>query len=80
MIKSTEKTVKVSALKPFDGNPRRNSENAFNRLKRSLSESGDHQPIIATKRPVCHWRKRSSFFRGMFRLTCRNATRVAIGG
>jgi hypothetical protein len=49
MIKWTEKTVKVSALKPFERNPRRISEEAFSRLKRSLEESGYHQRIIATK-------------------------------
>jgi ParB-like chromosome segregation protein Spo0J len=49
MIKWTEKSVKVSALKPFERNPRRISQEAFNRLKKSLSENGYHQRIIVTK-------------------------------
>ena len=38
-----------SALSRLERNPRRASENAFNRLKRSISESGCHQRIIAAK-------------------------------
>jgi ParB-like chromosome segregation protein Spo0J len=49
MIKSTEKTVRVSVLKPFERKLRRISEDAFSRLKKSLQESGYHQRIIATK-------------------------------
>jgi len=49
MIKWAEKTVKVSALKPFERNPRRIGEDAFDRLKKSLSENGYHQRIITTK-------------------------------
>lgn len=49
MIKWSEKTVKVSDLKPFERNPRRISQDAFNRLKKGLAENGYHQRIIATK-------------------------------
>jgi site-specific DNA-methyltransferase (adenine-specific) len=49
VIKWSEKTVKVSDLKPFERNPRRISQDAFNRLKKSLAENGYHQRIIATK-------------------------------
>jgi len=45
MFKWSEKTVKVSALKPFECNPRRISEDAFNRLKKNLSESGCRSQI-----------------------------------
>lgn len=48
MIKWTEKTVKVSALRPFERNPRKISETDFERLKKSLQENGYHQRIIAT--------------------------------
>lgn len=48
MIKWSEKTVKVSALKPFERNPRKISEADFERLKKSLHENGYHQRIIAT--------------------------------
>jgi hypothetical protein len=41
--------VNVSALNPFVRNPRRIRENAYKRLQKSLSESGYHQRIIATK-------------------------------
>jgi hypothetical protein len=40
MIKWTEKTVKVSALKPFERNPRKISEADYGRLKKSLTENG----------------------------------------
>jgi hypothetical protein len=43
------KNIKVSVLKPFERNPRRISEDAFNQLKKSFSESFYHQRIIATE-------------------------------
>jgi hypothetical protein len=49
MIKWTEKTVKVSALKPFERNPRKISEADYARLKKSLTENGYHQRVLATK-------------------------------
>ena len=49
MIKWTEKTVKVSALKPFERNPRKISEADYDRLKRSLTENGYHQRVLAMK-------------------------------
>jgi ParB-like chromosome segregation protein Spo0J len=48
MIKWTEKLVKVKDLKPFERNPRKISEQDFERPKKSLSENGYHQRIIAT--------------------------------
>ncbi len=49
MIKWTEKNVKVSALKPFERNPRKISESDFERLKKSLQQNGYHQRILAMK-------------------------------
>jgi hypothetical protein len=49
MLKWTEKTVKVKDLKPYERNPRRISEEAYGRLKKSLADNGYHQRIIATK-------------------------------
>jgi len=49
MIKWTERTVKVKDLKPYERNPRRISQDAFNRLKKSLTKNGYHQRIIASK-------------------------------
>jgi hypothetical protein len=49
MIKWSEKTVKGSALKPFERNPRKISEAHYERLKRSLKENGYHQRVLATK-------------------------------
>jgi ParB-like chromosome segregation protein Spo0J len=41
--------IKVLVLKAFERNPRRISEDAFNQLKKSFSETGYHQRIIATE-------------------------------
>jgi hypothetical protein len=49
MIKWTEKHVKVSALKPFERNPRKISEADYARPKKSLTENGYHQRVLATK-------------------------------
>jgi hypothetical protein len=49
VIKWTEKTVKVSALKPFERNHRKISEADYARLKKSLTENGYHQRVLATK-------------------------------
>jgi ParB-like chromosome segregation protein Spo0J len=49
VIKWTEKTVKVKDLKPYERNPRRISEDAYARLKKSLQDNGYHQRILATK-------------------------------
>lgn len=44
----TEKTVKLSALKPYERNPRRITEAQYEKLKNSLNRNGYHQRIIAT--------------------------------
>lgn len=49
MIKWTEKTVKVKDLTPFERNPRRISTEAYERLKKSITENGYHQRVLATK-------------------------------
>jgi hypothetical protein len=49
VIKWTEKTVKVKDLKPYERNPRRLSEKDYERLKKSLTENGYHQRVLATK-------------------------------
>lgn len=46
-IKWTDKTVKVSDLKPYEKNPRKISAAAFEKLKQSLVANGYYQPIIA---------------------------------
>jgi hypothetical protein len=48
-VKWSKKTVKVKDLKPYERNPRRITEDAYGRLKKSLSENGYNQRIIATK-------------------------------
>jgi ParB-like chromosome segregation protein Spo0J len=49
VIKWTEKTVKVKDLKPYERNPRRISEKDYERLKKSLTENGYHQRVLATR-------------------------------
>lgn len=44
-IQWTEQVVPVAKLKPYERNPRRISEKAFEKLKASLAESGYHQRI-----------------------------------
>lgn len=44
-----EKTVKVKDLRPYERNPRRITEDDFNRLKESLRNNGYHQRILVMK-------------------------------
>ena len=48
LIEWKERKVKVSALKPYERNPRRISEAAFKRLVEGIRRNGYHQRIIAT--------------------------------
>lgn len=48
MISWNEKTVNVSALKPFERNPRKISARDLDELKKRISEDGYHQRILAT--------------------------------
>lgn len=45
-IEWIEKTVKVKDLRPYERNPRRITEDDFNRLKDSLKRNGYHQRIL----------------------------------
>jgi len=42
MIQWTEKTVPVSSLKPYERNPRLITKEAYDCLKKSISELGYH--------------------------------------
>lgn len=45
-VEWTEKTVKLSALKPYERNPRKITKEAFDRLKNRIDRLGYHQRII----------------------------------
>ena len=45
----TERTFKLTDLKPYDKNPRRITKEQFEKLKRSISEDGFHQRLLVTE-------------------------------
>lgn len=45
----TAKTFALSDLKPYENNPRRITETAYDNLKKSLQQDGYHQRLIATE-------------------------------